>query len=56
MVTTGHEPTLYPDLDAVLEAIPDLGFALAIDDPPPLLVDECTKFLEGVRTALSLHH
>jgi organic radical activating enzyme len=56
MVITGGEPTLHPGLDAILEAIPGLGFALAIDYPPSLLVNECTIFFEGVRRALSLHH
>ena len=33
-----------------------LGFALAIDYPPSLLVEGCTAFFGGVRKALSLHH
>ncbi len=56
IVITVGEPTLHRGLDAVLEAMPGLGFALEIDDPPPLLVDECTIFFEGVRTTLSSHH
>lgn len=32
-----------------------LGFALAIENPPSLLVEGCTLFFGGVRKALSLH-